>query len=272
MASAHLRQVCDPRMGSVRWGAYRAGGIRCGVPRRVRQVLARRREATQLRRVPSAPLSGPPLTTPISRSCLCCPLSLAPLPLALPLRTPPSPSPPSPFSLSSLPLLPLLPLRSSSSLYFLSLYSPPSPSSPRLPLLFSLPLLHPSSLSISFLSLSSSLSSSSRFSPSLNSLSSPSHSAPPLCHSSTSHSGRECLEMISAFILLRYCDDYIFRVDDDLFVDATKKGGLARFANHCCDGNCYSRIITAGGMKRIVLYSKVRRSAAARHSSPRDNF
>jgi len=55
-----------------------------------------------------------------------------------------------------------------------------------------------------------------------------------------------------------YCDDYIFRVDDDLFVDATNKGGLARFANHCCDGNCYSRIITAGGMKRIVLYSKER--------------
>ena len=55
-----------------------------------------------------------------------------------------------------------------------------------------------------------------------------------------------------------YCDDYIFRVDEELFVDATKKGGLARFANHCCDGNCYSRIITAGGRKRIVLYSKER--------------
>ena len=55
-----------------------------------------------------------------------------------------------------------------------------------------------------------------------------------------------------------YCDDYIFRVDEELFVDATKKGGLARFANHCCDGNCYSRIIKAGGRNRIVLYSKER--------------
>ena len=35
-------------------------------------------------------------------------------------------------------------------------------------------------------------------------------------------------------------DDYIFRVDADLLVDATRRGGLARFANHCCDPNCYS--------------------------------
>ena len=53
-------------------------------------------------------------------------------------------------------------------------------------------------------------------------------------------------------------DDYIFRVDDENFVDATKKGGLARFANHSCDGNCESRIITAGGKPRIVLYSRER--------------
>ncbi|KOO27264.1 histone-lysine n-methyltransferase setd1 [Chrysochromulina tobinii] len=53
-------------------------------------------------------------------------------------------------------------------------------------------------------------------------------------------------------------DDYIFRVDDDLFVDATRRGGLARFANHCCEPNCYTRIIKAGGKQRIVLYSKER--------------
>ena len=53
-------------------------------------------------------------------------------------------------------------------------------------------------------------------------------------------------------------DDYIFRVDTDLFVDATKRGGLARFANHCCVPNCYTRIIVAGGKQRIVLYSKER--------------
>ena len=51
-------------------------------------------------------------------------------------------------------------------------------------------------------------------------------------------------------------DDYIFRVDTETLVDATRKGGLARFANHCCDPNCYTRIIRAGGMPRIVLYTK----------------
>ena len=53
-----------------------------------------------------------------------------------------------------------------------------------------------------------------------------------------------------------YGDDYIFRVDAHHLVDATKKGGVARFANHCCDPNCYTRIIRASGRCRIVLYTK----------------
>lgn len=57
---------------------------------------------------------------------------------------------------------------------------------------------------------------------------------------------------------LGFGDDYIFRIDDDLLVDATQRGGIARYANHCCEPNCYSDIITAGGKKRIVLYSKER--------------
>lgn len=28
---------------------------------------------------------------------------------------------------------------------------------------------------------------------------------------------------------------YLFRVDHDYIIDATKRGGLARFINHCCD-------------------------------------
>ena len=53
-------------------------------------------------------------------------------------------------------------------------------------------------------------------------------------------------------------DDYIFRVTEDLLVDATVRGGIARFANHCCEPNAYSRIINVGGKPRIVLYSKER--------------
>lgn len=28
---------------------------------------------------------------------------------------------------------------------------------------------------------------------------------------------------------------YLFRIDDENVIDATKMGGLARFINHCCD-------------------------------------
>ena len=41
-------------------------------------------------------------------------------------------------------------------------------------------------------------------------------------------------------------DDYIFRVDADLLVDATRRGGLARFANHCCDPNLLVQNVLAG--------------------------
>ena len=56
--------------------------------------------------------------------------------------------------------------------------------------------------------------------------------------------------------ILGFGDDYIFRVDTEGCVDATKKGGLARFANHCCEPNCYTRIVKVGGKPRIALYSK----------------
>lgn len=36
------------------------------------------------------------------------------------------------------------------------------------------------------------------------------------------------------------------------------QGGLARFINHCCDPNCYTKIITVEGQKHIVIYSKRR--------------
>ena len=51
-------------------------------------------------------------------------------------------------------------------------------------------------------------------------------------------------------------DDYMFRVDDNLIIDATKRGNLARFINHSCDPNCYTRIIHVNNTPRVVIYSK----------------
>ncbi|KAK4951990.1 histone methyltransferase set1 [Elasticomyces elasticus] len=48
---------------------------------------------------------------------------------------------------------------------------------------------------------------------------------------------------------------YLFRMLDDEIVDATKKGGIARFINHSCDPNCTAKIIKVEGTPRIVIYA-----------------
>ncbi|KAI9495537.1 hypothetical protein BDB00DRAFT_237275 [Zychaea mexicana] len=48
---------------------------------------------------------------------------------------------------------------------------------------------------------------------------------------------------------------YLFRVDDDTVIDATKKGSIARFINHCCSPNCSAKIITVDKQKKIVIYA-----------------
>ncbi|KAI8092937.1 SET domain-containing 1Bb [Halteromyces radiatus] len=48
---------------------------------------------------------------------------------------------------------------------------------------------------------------------------------------------------------------YLFRVDDDLVVDATVKGNLARYINHCCTPNCCAKIIRVNKTKRIIIYA-----------------
>ncbi|CDQ65630.1 unnamed protein product [Oncorhynchus mykiss] len=49
---------------------------------------------------------------------------------------------------------------------------------------------------------------------------------------------------------------YLFRVDQDTIIDATKYGNLARFINHSCNPNCYAKIITVKSQKKIVIYSR----------------
>ena len=48
---------------------------------------------------------------------------------------------------------------------------------------------------------------------------------------------------------------YLFRIDENTVIDATKKGGIARFINHCCTPNCTAKIIKVEGSKRIVIYA-----------------
>lgn len=48
---------------------------------------------------------------------------------------------------------------------------------------------------------------------------------------------------------------YLFRIDEDNIIDATRCGGNGRFINHSCDPNCMAKIISVGDTKRIVIYS-----------------
>ncbi|XP_071945453.1 uncharacterized protein [Antedon mediterranea] len=49
---------------------------------------------------------------------------------------------------------------------------------------------------------------------------------------------------------------YLFRIDSESIIDATKCGNFARFINHSCTPNCYAKIINVDSHKKIVIYSK----------------
>eukprot|EP00164_Ancoracysta_twista_P024214 GFYU01045754.1.p1 GENE.GFYU01045754.1~~GFYU01045754.1.p1 ORF type:complete len:105 (-),score=17.17 GFYU01045754.1:26-340(-) len=46
---------------------------------------------------------------------------------------------------------------------------------------------------------------------------------------------------------------YMFRIDDDVVIDATMRGNNARFVNHCCEPNCDASILRVDGSKRLVM-------------------
>lgn len=48
---------------------------------------------------------------------------------------------------------------------------------------------------------------------------------------------------------------YMFKLDDDYVIDATKLGGVARLINHSCMHNTDCRKVKVDGKKRLVLYA-----------------
>ncbi|XP_040383333.1 uncharacterized protein LOC102721579 isoform X2 [Oryza brachyantha] len=54
---------------------------------------------------------------------------------------------------------------------------------------------------------------------------------------------------------------YFFKIDKEHIIDATRKGGIARFINHSCQPNCVAKIISVRNEKKVVFF-------AERHINP----
>lgn len=49
---------------------------------------------------------------------------------------------------------------------------------------------------------------------------------------------------------------YMFRIDDERVIDATRAGSIAHLINHSCEPNCYSRVINVRGEDHIIIFAK----------------
>lgn len=52
-------------------------------------------------------------------------------------------------------------------------------------------------------------------------------------------------------------DCYLLRADDHTVVDCTNMGNIARFTNHSCDPNMYTKIIKSGGEHHVCFFTRV---------------
>ncbi len=49
---------------------------------------------------------------------------------------------------------------------------------------------------------------------------------------------------------------YLFKIENDAIVDATRMGNVARFINHCCDPNAAARVLPSDTAAKIVIIAK----------------
>ncbi|XWS09310.1 hypothetical protein CRYUN_Cryun40dG0074500 [Craigia yunnanensis] len=49
---------------------------------------------------------------------------------------------------------------------------------------------------------------------------------------------------------------YMFRIDNERVIDATRAGSIAHLINHSCEPNCYSRVISVHGDEHIIIFAK----------------